>query len=91
MAAVKGNLSEVLITQGYQDLSGQIIRSVMKLIQELELALSELLRIVGPQELSPGAQVNPGAGQGPHIPGPQRHGAMEDQKDVDALLSQMGV
>jgi len=91
MSTVKSNLSEVLITQGYQDLSGQIIGSVMKLIQELESALSELLRIVGPEEVSPGAQVNPRAGQGPQIPGLQRHGAMDDQKDVDALLSQMGV
>jgi two-component system chemotaxis response regulator CheY len=47
MTTVKRNLAEVLITQGYQDLSGQIIRGVMKQIQELELALSELLRIAG--------------------------------------------
>ena len=31
------NLSEVLLAQGYQDLTGQIIRSVMKLVEELEI------------------------------------------------------
>jgi chemotaxis protein CheZ len=91
MSSVKRNLAEVLITQGYQDLSGQIIRGVMKLIQELELALSELLRIVGPEEALQDAAPNTCAAGGPEIPGIERHNAVGDQSDVDALLSQMGV
>src|SRR5688572_25445594 len=39
MDQVRGNLSEVLLAQGFQDLSGQIIRGVMKLVTELELAM----------------------------------------------------
>ena len=39
---VQHNLKQVLITQEYQDLSGQIIRSVMVLIAELEDALRVL-------------------------------------------------
>ena len=45
MDKVRGNLSEVLLAQGYQDLSGQIIRGVMKLVSELELALVDLVRL----------------------------------------------
>ncbi|HEY5806975.1 MAG TPA: protein phosphatase CheZ, partial [Povalibacter sp.] len=45
MGTVRSNLSEVLMTQGYQDLSGQIIRGVMKLVGELETALVELVRL----------------------------------------------
>jgi chemotaxis protein CheZ len=91
MSTVKRHLAEVLIGQGYQDLSGQIIRGVMKLIQELELALSQLLRIVGPEEAFQGGPVNTCAAGGPQIPGIERHNALGDQSDVDALLSQMGV
>jgi chemotaxis protein CheZ len=47
MAAVRSNLSEVLLTQGYQDLSGQIIRGVMALVDQLEQTLGELVRIAG--------------------------------------------
>ncbi|WP_348240076.1 protein phosphatase CheZ, partial [Salmonella enterica] len=36
MEKVCGNLAEVVLAQGYQDLSGQIIRGVMKLVDELE-------------------------------------------------------
>src|SRR5690606_29920160 len=45
MDKVRNNLTEVLMAQGYQDLSGQIIRSVMKLVSELEAALVDLVRL----------------------------------------------
>ena len=45
MDKVRENLSEVLLAQGYQDLSGQIIRGVMKLVTELEIALVDLVRL----------------------------------------------
>jgi chemotaxis protein CheZ len=99
MSTVKSNLAEVLITQGYQDLSGQIIRGVMTLIQELESALAELQRIVGPgsvagisaESVAANEVVDVSAGFGPHVPGIERRSAVNDQSDVDALMSQMGV
>src|SRR5690606_1765245 len=45
MNKVRNNLTEVLMAQGYQDLSGQIIRGVMKLVLELETALVDLVRL----------------------------------------------
>lgn len=47
MASVRNSLSEVLLAQGFQDLSGQIIRGVMNLVEELESALGELARLAG--------------------------------------------
>lgn len=90
MGAVRSNLVGVLIAQGYQDLSGQIIRSVMKLIQELEVSLSELLRVSGPDVPATGAH-EPGSVEGPLIPGIARQSAVDDQMDVDVLLSQLGM
>jgi chemotaxis protein CheZ len=63
----------VLLAQGYQDLSGQIIRGVMKLVAELETALVDLVRLsrTGPQGLGEPAPASesPSRGFGPTIPG----------------------
>jgi chemotaxis protein CheZ len=89
MGAVRSNLAEVLVAQGYQDLSGQIIRSVMKLIQELDVALSELLHLTGPD--TPAVSQLSSREQGPRVPGLAQPSAVDGQQDVDALLSQLGV
>jgi chemotaxis protein CheZ len=92
MGAVRSNLGEVLITQGYQDLSGQIIRGVMKLIQELEVALAELLRIAGSEGTGADAgELAQGGLHGPAVPGIDGGSAVGGQQDVDALLSELGV
>ncbi len=99
MATVRNSLSEVLLAQGYQDLSGQIIRGVMSLVEELEVALGELVRLAGapaPDERKDGAQAaapnHQGNGHGPAIPGLEQHkAAVSGQQDVDALLAALGM
>ena len=92
MDKVRGNLSEVLLAQGYQDLSGQIIRGVMKLVIELELALADLVRISkgGEAKLRPLSDETR-RGFGPAIPGVNNGPAVSGQQDVDALLSGLGM
>jgi chemotaxis protein CheZ len=92
MDAVRGNLSEVLLAQGFQDLSGQIIRGVMKLVSELELALVDLIRLsrAGPRTSKPLSDETR-RGFGPAIPGINNGPAVGDQEDVDALLSGLGM
>jgi len=87
---VRRNLAEVVLAQGYQDLTGQIIRSVMKLVDELQKALSEL------RELSGGVVEHAQLGErppegGPVIPGVTKGEVATAQTDVDALLSGLGV
>jgi chemotaxis protein CheZ len=91
MGAVRSNLAEVLIAQGYQDLTGQIIRGVMKLTQELESALADLLRIAGPDTSEEAIAADAPGAHGPAVPGAAAHDAVGGQQDVDALLSQLGV
>ena len=92
MNKVRENLSEVLLAQGYQDLSGQIIRGVMKLVTELEIALVDLVRLA-----QTGARTarhvsdETRRGFGPPIPGIKTSPAVSGQQDVDALLSGLGV
>jgi chemotaxis protein CheZ len=92
MDKVRGNLSEVLLAQGYQDLSGQIIRGVMKLVAELEVALVDLVRLsrTGAHVTHPLSDETR-AGFGPVVPGIDRGPAVSGQQDVDALLSGLGM
>lgn len=90
VAAIRSRLSEMTAAQGYQDLTGQIIRSVMKLVDELQKALSEL------RELSGGVVEHAQLGErppegGPVIPGVTKGEVATAQTDVDALLSGLGV
>lgn len=94
MGTVRTNLSEVLLTQGYQDLSGQIIRGVMKLVGELETALVELVRLSkgGPKNSETSTHAPAvSRGFGPLVPGVEHGPAVGDQQDVDALLSGLGM
>ena len=92
MGSVRNNLAEVLMAQGYQDLSGQIIRGVMKLVGELELALVELVRLSKTHgDARRGLSEDTRRGFGPAIPGIDHGPAVSDQEDVDALLSGLGV
>jgi chemotaxis protein CheZ len=93
MKTVRARLADVLLAQGYQDLSGQIIRSVMKLVDELEVALGDLVRIgsLQPGEmLAPRSTASAGA-HGPAVPGIDHGNTVGDQDDVDAMLSGLGM
>ena len=94
---VQNNLREVLLAQGYQDLSGQIIRGVMKLIVELETALVSLVRLSRGQAADcpdvPGGQ--PAAsntrGYGPVVPSVNDANVVNGQDDIDDLLSNLNI
>jgi chemotaxis protein CheZ len=91
--AVRANLSEVMLTQSFQDLTGQILRGVQRLIGEVEKALGELTRITG---VPYGAAVTvlPGHGaaglEGPAVPGVTQN-ALTAQADVDDLIAGLGI
>jgi chemotaxis protein CheZ len=92
---VRVNLAEVLMTQGYQDLSGQIIRGVIKLVTEVEQTLGELVKMatLETQRPDPGAtdQYHATRGYGPAVPGINHGVVVGGQTDVDALLSNLGM
>lgn len=93
MSQVRENLSHVLVAQEYQDLSGQIIRGVMKLVTELDIALVDLMRLAetGNTRTSRRISDETRRGFGPPIPGIDHGRHVSGQQDVDALLSGLGV
>jgi chemotaxis protein CheZ len=89
---IRRNLAEVLLTQGYQDLTGQIIRGVMQLVQELESTLAKLVRLAGAEAAPRSAEPDAAArGHGPVVPGVTQGRVATGQQDVDDLLSDLGM
>jgi chemotaxis protein CheZ len=86
-----GSLSEVLMAQDFQDLTGQIIRKVIDLVHDVEEKLVKLVRITG-NRLEEGKVSSPAAEtlSGPAIPGLDKGDQVRNQDDVDDLLSSLG-
>lgn len=92
LALVRGCLSEVMLAQGFQDLTSQIIRPVIQLVEEVERSLVRLVRLGGgvaeaPAEGASRAEAAT-APAGPALPGEE--GRVQGQDDVDELLSSLG-
>lgn len=93
-AQIQSLLNSVLMAQGFQDLTGQIIRRVITLVSDIEKKLVQLLRISG-ERLK---KVDPDVGQktasldaqGPAVPGTNHGDVVASQNDVDDLLSSLG-
>ena len=90
---VKDKLQEILMAQDFQDLTGQIIRRVITLVEDLEGSLVELVRLSG-QSQTQQEQDKPEEdklkGTGPTIPGVDTADPIMAQDDVDDLLSSLG-
>lgn len=95
-------MSEIMMAQDFQDLTGQIIRRVIRLVHEVEENLVGLIRLSSARMEQPGKTIaqsptkSPDAkdnmGHGPIVPHTQDAVAdvVSGQDDVDALLSSLG-
>ncbi len=95
-------LSEVLMAQSYQDITGQVIRRVIQLVTDLEENLVSLIRLSsGRMESMEAAEGHPPTeedreadrrGHGPSVPKTQDSAAevVQGQDEVDDLLSSLG-
>jgi chemotaxis protein CheZ len=88
---VRHNLTEVMLAQGVQDLTGQILHGVRTLVGEIETILQQLASIAGVTlqlpALEEGADIPQ---QDPAIPGLGRN-MVTAQGDVDDLIASHGV
>ncbi|MEP3712633.1 MAG: protein phosphatase CheZ, partial [Ekhidna sp.] len=96
-----GFLTEVLMAQGYQDLTGQVIRRVIELVKEVEDSLVDILTMFGGLELKEIDQLNEKSNksdneadkvkaEGPILDADSREDVASNQDDVDDLLSSLG-
>ena len=94
--------NEILMAQDFQDLTGQVIKKVISLVQEVEDRLVELMRVAGQVEeltgIITGDEAKPSkdiqgldsAAEGPQVNAELREDVVSGQDDVDDLLSSLG-
>ncbi len=94
---VYGNLSDILLAQDFQDLTGQVIKKVIGLVKEVEENLVNLVVMAGKVDMVAGfvhddiqQKDESERGEGPQIHAQQREDVVSGQDDVDDLLSSLG-
>jgi chemotaxis protein CheZ len=96
---LNGLLTEVLVAQGYQDLTGQVIRRAIELVKEVEDSLVSMLTAFGDVGELTLVEDNPQTSkkqtdivkaEGPIIDADSRDDVVSGQDDVDDLLSSLG-
>ena len=91
---VKKGLTEILMAQDYQDITGQIISRVINLVSDLEISLVKLIKDSGAlmedANRDSGNKDDKVSLDGPQIPGLESSGAVSGQDEVDDLLSSLG-
>lgn len=89
-------MTDVLMAQDFQDLTGQVIRKVIDLVREVEESLINMLTAFGLDnpESDAGKTKKPKTGdnlvEGPIVNTEARDDVVADQDDVDDLLSSLG-
>jgi chemotaxis protein CheZ len=89
--AEKARLLEIMMAQDFQDITGQLIKKVVKITQTVEQELAQLLRDHAPADLKEKlAKKEAPAAAAPLMQGPSVPEAALDQDNVDDLLADLG-
>lgn len=90
---LRGELTEILMAQDFQDLTGQIIKRVINLVNEVEKRLVEILTVFGAaqkEQKADKATVASIEPEGPILNPHERIDAVSSQDEVDDSLSSLG-
>ncbi len=87
-------MHEVLLAQDFQDLTGQVINRVIRLVQDVETSLVETIKMFGGAQdydsaVKQDRELEKGA-TGPTVKAKKTDEVVADQTDVDDLLSSLG-
>ncbi len=77
---IQRHLTDILMAQGYQDLTGQVLKRVIESLENLEAGNSDYF-----------AHENTQQGLGPGVTAKDKAGRIDDQADVDDLLKNLGL
>ncbi len=86
--ATNEQLTEIMMAQDFQDLTGQVIKKTVEMAQQLEQGLVQLLLMTTPAEKR--TEVDQGLLNGPVINSEGRTDVVTNQAQVDDLLESLG-
>jgi chemotaxis protein CheZ len=85
---LRERLSDVMLAQGFQDLTGQIMRPVVQLVGELTASLEATLGIERDAQAEEDSESK---GHGPAVKGLNDSQSVSGQQDVDDLMASLGL
>ncbi|WP_137173287.1 protein phosphatase CheZ [Massilia sp. HP4] len=90
--AERARLLEIMMAQDFQDITGQLIKKVVKITQTVEGELAQLLRDHAPADIKEklAKKEQPAAAPAPLMQGPSVPEAALNQDNVDDLLADLG-
>jgi chemotaxis protein CheZ len=95
--AIYSSLSEILLAQDFQDLTGQVIQRVTTLVKDVEEQMLSLVvmashvdQLTGTVHQIDSLDVSAEQGVGPQMKAEEREDVVSGQNDVDDLLSSLG-
>jgi len=96
---IQNELTQIMLAQSFQDLTGQVLNRVILIISSLEQSLVDLIGRSGHDydaipmrvETLEQQQKNQAQGIGPNVTAAAKANSAESQDDVDDLLSQLGI
>ncbi len=87
-SATNAQLMEIMMAQDFQDLTGQVVTKVTKMVKNLEFELLQLLVANVPEGKRTG--IDEGLMNGPVVNPGKREDVVSNQEQVDDLLASMG-
>ena len=87
-SATKGHLMDIMMAQDFQDLTGQVIKRITGIAQNLEKQLVQVLVDFAPSEIK--RELDNGLLNGPQINPEGQNDVVADQGQVDDLLDSLG-
>ncbi len=87
-SATKGHLMDIMMAQDFQDLTGQVIKRITGIAQNLEKQLVQVLVDFAPEEIK--RELDNGLLNGPQINPEGKSDVVADQGQVDDLLDSLG-
>jgi len=88
---VKDKMNDIMMAQDYQDLTGQMIKQVTTMVQEIEGKLVKLVAITGAKITEGNSEVKDGTiAHGPQLASANKEDVATNQDEVDDLLASLG-
>ncbi len=88
---VRSKMTDIMMAQDYQDLTGQMIKQVISMVQEVEEKLVRLVAISGAKlSTSDQKHVDGSMAHGPQLPTANKAEVATSQDEVDDLLASLG-
>lgn len=88
---IKDKMTDIMMAQDYQDLTGQMIKQVTTMVQEIEGKLVQLVAITGAKISDSKSHSKDGAmAHGPQLASANKEEVATNQDEVDDLLASLG-